>query len=109
MTVGKYLGIYLKHESAIISGDDRYGGLEKALRSGGRAEGIVGDKMRKYLNLVLDSGAKSNRRDAWAEGIIDWVERFLRSAGLERATWLIIAFAAGYFADAIRIIINRPH
>jgi hypothetical protein len=67
----------MKHRN-IATGDDRYGGLVRVMR-----------------------------RDAWAEGIVDWLERFLNSLGLERAIWLIVGFAAGYFGCVIKIIMTR--
>jgi hypothetical protein len=49
------------------------------------------------------------RCDVWAEGIIDWFDRFFKSVELDRAIWLIIGVAVGYFGHVISVIINRPH
>jgi len=73
----------------------------KRLDSGLRNLKVIYDRN----DMVRRNG--NYRRDAWAEGIVDGVERFLRSVGLERAIWLLCGFAAGYFGQVIWVIINR--
>jgi hypothetical protein len=64
------------------------------------------DRLFENDHVVLPA-AWFPRKDAWADGIIDGVEKVLRSAGLKTAIWLIISFTAGYFAYALRVIINK--
>ncbi|MGD0020791.1 MAG: hypothetical protein ABSC54_00665 [Smithellaceae bacterium] len=64
--------------------------------------------MKKILNDRYGGLANHlNRRDAWAEGIIDGFEAFFKSAGLKKVTWFIIGFAVCFFGRVIFIIINR--